>query len=333
MDFKKPDLPGRVSFSKTQEVYEVDFSDYDNDNDDVVQPTENGNANRLEEIYKLHAKPLAEPLLSSATYCCSKKCNSLSQDEPYIKCQPFNETFTDKDDESNKIIEEYRQEIAEINRKHSEERLVAESTDGKIDNTIRSQQQHELKPPTDWNNKDMSKKTIENKSSSIYNAADFAADTSKDSAIIQNYLKVTNQNQIKKKGNCVVKKEMNRNRGGTSAKPPTKPAQQPSKTSVINVREEKRLNEFQLDKVESWMSIHEFDKGDDAAYNQAWRETPQSKTDDEGNFSFEDQLDGESTYDEIVSVIKEIDQDQKHQNIIHPYGWHFSFSIQNIRFY
>lgn len=166
--------------------------------------------------------------------------------------------------------------------------------------------------------------------------------------IISNYLKVTNQekfllNQTNKKklGKSNKLSKDNKNRPITGSKP-VKPISISNRIVGINSKskgfctttsqqEETSLNEFQIDKVESWMSVNEFneqedkDKCDSAiiagsslqdvekelAYNQTWRETPSSKTDDEGNFSFEDQLECESTYDEIVSVIKEIDE-QKH---------------------
>lgn len=50
-------------------------------------------------------------------------------------------------------------------------------------------------------------------------------------------------------------------------------------------------------------------------YNKEWRDTPSTKTDDEGNFSLEEANDCYSnestTYDELVSIIKEIEADKK----------------------
>lgn len=98
--------------------------------------------------------------------------------------------------------------------------------------------------------------------------------------------------------------------------------------SVGYIRQDSNLDEFQMDKVVSWMSINEdsFSEqgvGDSAnknpidsnsmikTYNKQWCETVTSKTDDEGHFSQEDQRDSDSTYDEIVSVIKEIEKDKQ----------------------
>lgn len=98
--------------------------------------------------------------------------------------------------------------------------------------------------------------------------------------------------------------------------------------SVGYIRQDSNLDEFQMDKVVSWMSINEdnFSEqgvGDSASknpidcnsmvktYNKQWCETATSKTDDEGHFSQEDQRDSDSTYDEIVSVIKEIEKDKQ----------------------
>lgn len=90
-----------------------------------------------------------------------------------------------------------------------------------------------------------------------------------------------------------------------------------------------KLNEFHIDKVESWMSTHHEDTFSDTAlstsrkskfggsstnleYKKAWRETPTSnKTDDEGNFSLDDQLDSnsvdDSSYGEIELVLKKME--------------------------
>lgn len=104
--------------------------------------------------------------------------------------------------------------------------------------------------------------------------------------------------------------------------------------SVSNLKEENTLRDFQMemDKVDSWMSMHsnKDQMGDSmrtlmlmkrpqsshqGQYNKEWRDTPSTKTDDEGNFSLEEANDCYSnestTYDELVSIIKEIEADKK----------------------
>lgn len=100
--------------------------------------------------------------------------------------------------------------------------------------------------------------------------------------------------------------------------------------SVSNLKEENHLRDFQMDKVDSWMSINKEQEVDSMRtlmlmkrpqsshvqqYNKEWRDTPSSKTDDEGNFSLEEANDcfsnESTTYDELVSIIKEIEADKK----------------------
>lgn len=109
--------------------------------------------------------------------------------------------------------------------------------------------------------------------------------------------------------------------------------------SIPSLRDTDRttIDEFEIDKVVSWMSIHD-DFSDTTSVNNVevstmkrneWRSkvataassaTAKSMTtttssklrggDDEGNFSIEDGPDTDSPYEEIVSVIKEIEDDK-----------------------
>lgn len=115
--------------------------------------------------------------------------------------------------------------------------------------------------------------------------------------------------------------------------PPLQPKMRKSK-SVSSLKEDNILRDFQIDKVDSWMSMHSNKNKDQVEdsmrtlmlmkrpqsshqvqYNKEWRDTPSTKTDDEGNFSLEEANDCYSnestTYDELVSIIKEIEADKK----------------------
>lgn len=102
--------------------------------------------------------------------------------------------------------------------------------------------------------------------------------------------------------------------------------------SVCSLKED--LQDYEIDVVDSWMSInsgggraneHKMDRmrtlmlmkrpqSSHVSYNKEWRDTPTSRTDDEGNFSLEeanDCISNESTtYEELVSIIKEIEADK-----------------------
>ncbi|GAB0097121.1 Centrosomal protein of 131 kDa [Sergentomyia squamirostris] len=159
----------------------------------------------------------------------------------------------------------------------------------------------------------------------------------KTNEVIANYLRVSSSEQSDvtpipprrpasstRKGKSLREARKAKSALGSSSKPPPKPKtseKAPLKRSksipILRDTERAALDEFQIDKVESWMSIHNSGYGKKTTfveYNREWRDTPSSKTDDEGNFSLEepgDSFSTESTYDEIVSIIKEIDADKR----------------------
>ncbi|XP_063708686.1 centrosomal protein of 131 kDa [Culicoides brevitarsis] len=96
--------------------------------------------------------------------------------------------------------------------------------------------------------------------------------------------------------------------------------------SVPALREDRGIDEFEIDKVVSWMSIHDSDAFSDTASllggtnntsdtkslnlrTNAWQKAT-GRSEDEGNYSTEDGLDTDSPYEEIVSVIKEIEDEK-----------------------
>ncbi|XP_065719115.2 centrosomal protein of 131 kDa isoform X2 [Drosophila suzukii] len=85
--------------------------------------------------------------------------------------------------------------------------------------------------------------------------------------------------------------------------------------SVGNLREERKLSEYNLDKVDSWMSIQD-QKQYDHKHKPGLEDLDEGQDNDTASQmslkSNEDSRD--STYDEIVSVIKEIEEDKKRDN-------------------
>lgn len=153
------------------------------------------------------------------------------------------------------------------------------------------------------------------------------------STVINNYLKITNQKSscngtkpssatiklktTKKLANTSNRKIKSAQATGTSTGTgiDTKSTTTNRLTKAKSVGHLQRvtdikLNEFQIDKVESWMSTHEdtfsdtglnsyrkygkFGSSSNLDYKKTWRETPTSKTDDEGNYSLDDQVDNTS---------------------------------------
>lgn len=84
--------------------------------------------------------------------------------------------------------------------------------------------------------------------------------------------------------------------------------------SVGNLREERKLSEYNLDKVDSWMSMQE-QKQALAQFEELHKQGLDEMDDSASQLSIKSNEDSrDSTYDEIVSVIKEIEEDKKRDN-------------------
>lgn len=342
---EKPDLPGRVSFSKS-DVYEIDFSDYDNDDELLANYSNSTNKTSLTKLIRSPTSVQANPEhCEPHDYCCSLKCNAMDcridEDDSVVTDDAVN--GIKKDDVvdqiiGNTVIEDYKKEIESLNLKHGNN--VAEK-DGPSDNitslptitdvprlNLNRLSENAQPSPTDTDKySDKGGKFNNGTSVNVLNLKPLnnnggnSEHDAKPNEIIKNYLKVTNRNenyvQSPSKQNNLTKVTKT-----VKVTKKTKQAPAPLEKNKPKPKVGDKLDEFQMEKVESWMSIHEkrfsdskFDVGDlGGAYNNDWRETPNSKTDDEGNFSFEDPIDDisneESNYDDIVSVIKEIDEEK-----------------------
>lgn len=349
---EKPDLPGRVSFSKN-DVYEIDFSDYENE-DDILANYSSAPANRPNKVARPPTTINSQkeiPEHKSQSFCCSLKCNSMSCtiDESDTASNDKNSLKDENPvhEESSAVIEEYKREIESLNRKHENEIAEKEET---IDTGSFSPTQRNLtltkidvprlqfthlnentNSPTEnvGSTKKYNEKTAYNNSKSVnvinlkpLNNDGISENNTKSTSneIINNYLKATNQNEIYAQSTS-KQNNLSKTPKATKLSKKTKPSPSDKTITKLKPKIGDKIDEFQIEKVESWMSIHEksfsngkCDMAESGAYNNEWRETPNSKTDDEGNFSFEDHIDDvsneESNYDEIVSVIKEIDEEK-----------------------
>lgn len=347
---KKPDLPGRVSFS-TSDVFELDFSDADGDQTPRIlesgPPADSIHTTTLNNGKtdgRMSAEATADPLPAQAlrnecnnrtsTACCSLNCNNLSaiqkpdhtSPKKVDNCTPAEAECRDESDE---IIAEYKREIAKLNRNH-EQSIAGICSDNLSANGVQLAQK--VINTSDATELPISKHTkqVENVSPVVDNR--ISIDSS--SVVINNYLKtakelpaiVNTTATIKppKKSSNIIASNNNTLPPKNNSKPKPKVV---SAAAAKSQREDSRLNEFQLDKVESWMSIHQF--SDDATAKDALhttkdlvstapaypvssvrRDTPNSKTDDEGMYSYDEQPDGDgsSTYEEIASVLREIEE-------------------------
>ncbi|XP_068146347.1 centrosomal protein of 131 kDa isoform X2 [Drosophila tropicalis] len=149
--------------------------------------------------------------------------------------------------------------------------------------------------------------------------------SSSSDSVINNYLKVASAPPFvgKKKENVKpVSAELSANRNA-KIKPfrnslshsNTSPGKLKKAISVGSLREERKLSEYNLDKVDSWMSMQE-QKQALAQFAELHKQGLDEANQDPDNDSASNEEDSrDSTYDEIVSVIKEIEEDKKRDNL------------------
>ncbi|XP_039443826.1 centrosomal protein of 131 kDa [Culex pipiens pallens] len=132
---KKLDLPGRVSFS-SNDPYEIDYSDYE-DNEFTMAKQELLRGDGVYDARKFQEPLPAEPPkprfnlvkfeeeLTSSGYETKE-----DKSEKFVKFDATPDLFCDETD-SNKIIEEYKKEIEDINRRRDMELKLVQSENGK----------------------------------------------------------------------------------------------------------------------------------------------------------------------------------------------------------
>lgn len=367
----------------------------------VSSPSSSGGSSdddRTTEIDSGPAKMVA--INDEYKYCCSLKCNDrncLNESAAYVSVQQpattkmplLNAAHADTNggiDNSEKIIEEYKREIENINRRHELElkwsgnrplphadypngsneapQIIANDENNIVIVSSNAEPTNEFSEKEQlasdyWSSPDTANSPVANskRTVSTSNASEDSPTRDSTSTVINNYLKTKNSaNNAPPKATSTTSIIL-RTTSATKKTPPSqssngigngrkiKSAQcgavsksgQHSKLSKArsisclqkNANDVTKLNEFHIDKVESWMSTHHEDTFSDTAlstsrknkfggsstnleYKKAWRETPTSnKTDDEGNFSLDDQLDSNSVDDsscgEIELVLKKME--------------------------
>lgn len=375
-------MPGRVSFSKN-DVYEIDFSDYENETDSgrsvdkSADSKSNAEQNELSSQSPVNNETNKMNDKKSNQYCCDLKCNTMacSSEDDIVNKVPYDPKKFQDIDESNEIIKEYQKSIENINRQYqidndkrsanlfSDIKLPFENisddlktyqskkTEKLPENSIEMDDKHvhesadveadQILNETTWFNLP-TQTSNRNEEQHRPNTNDSIASASKDSynsEVISNYMK-----EKSKKINVKSKKQQNiNNNNNCSTQPPTSSRKlkttmnrningQNNKTAVkskVNHREESNIGEFQIDKVESWMSLHEKNFGkassnnkldryvdnDDSSNSVDWSlKTPRKSIDEDDHFFIVDEDNvsiEESPYKEIVSIIKEIDEQKQ----------------------
>lgn len=375
-DSTKPDLPGRVSFSKN-EVYEIDFSDYENETDTGRSMLDKSNESKPnEETKSLSQSPQKNEINDNKPnqFCCELKCNTMACSTDIPDKEPYDAAKFQDIDESSQIIEEYKKSIENINRQYQfDSKRSAITTDissklpfQNISDDLKTYQSKEtiilpensnddehihesaeveadqklneeiwFNVPSSNHHGDQALTLLDHRPNTTNSNASASKDSYKSSEVISNYLKETNKkinvkprkqntnnNSTQTPTSSRKVKSMNRIISGQNGKPTIK-------AKVNNHREESNIGEFQIDKVESWMSLHEknfgkisdskldrYDNDDKDNSSVDWSlKTPRKSIDEDDQFFIDESIENgsmeESPYDEIVSIIKEIDEQKQ----------------------
>lgn len=376
------------------------FVDDENEKINISSKSSSGGSSDEEKMFDNNSGAAKTTIISKNEddkFCCSlKSCNNINGSNGNSEYVPLissaqttasnTVTFADTResiDNSEKIIEEYKREIQNINRRHelelkwsgnkpmadaeylidtNEAHIIGNNENGNMIYSTAAQPLNEFddkeRSASDyWSSPDATNSPVSNSrhTASISNASEDSPTRDSTSTVINNYLKTktiavnaapkaTSTTSIKLRTSSVKKKPLafqSSNANGRKIKSAQsgavgKSAQNSKLTKARsisclqnNTNDVAKLNEFHIDKVESWMSTHHEDTFSDTGlstsrkgklggssanleYKKAWRETPTSnKTDDEGNFSLDDQLDtnsvDDSSYGEIELVLKKME--------------------------
>lgn len=357
----KPDLPGRVSFS-SNDIFEIDYSDYSDDSNHSASVVDRGITKKYVRFEVAKANP-------------PESLKEVTEEEEEPTMDYRNLTFAPADS-SSKIIEEYKREILDLNRKHEEEmnklgngvlffnenNLVTEDSVDSSKNPVIENYFEVIKEDLEEDfeiqdndenipySKDIELQTDSPKPVSLKVSDTCTWDNGQKSDLKQSEsseeiedeeekpppVSTKDKKKVPQKPLKTPLKDPQRKPKTTGKFPQTPDTAKKPKRPLSKSKEESTLGEFQMDKVDSWMSRErerEREKEKDemrtlmlmkrhqhssSEYSKDWRDTPSSKTDDEGNFSLEEANDcfsnESTTYDEMVSIIKEIEADKRKTN-------------------
>jgi hypothetical protein len=294
-------------------VYEIDYSDYDDQ--ETVSSQASGNLEKLNKSLTSVGEPTTkmEPMASNVNgkpyikeHYMSNSDNELDEID-----YRYHSKSNDKSLKINQIIEEYKMEVGTINHhrhhhamdsnqlnnskaKHSVASKLNQSTNPVIKNYLKAKEQ-DVGPLNDnYNNNTRVSITTSNK-------------------------KLNDLSKKSKNLKDMTKPKLSNSLGYSSLKtPPTKPmmpllsamttdkTKKPKTPSMYATRQDSNLDEFQIEKVVSWMTVNE-ENFSEFEFSMA------TQTNDNKSSSMAKGKSDEhdSTYQEIADIIKEIEHDRK----------------------
>lgn len=292
-------------------MYEIDYSDYDD------QETESSQASgNLEKLNKSLAN-VGEPTKTEPT---ENNMNGKSYIKEHYMSNSDNELdeidyryhpkSNDKSSKINQIIEDYKIEVGTINHhrhhhamdssqlnnsktKHSVASKLNQSTNPVIKNYLKAKEQ-DVGPLNDnYNNNRVSITTSNKKLNDLSKKSKNLKDMTKP--------KLSNSLGFSSLKTPPTKSMMSQSASIDKTKKPKSPS-----TSSLYARQDSNLDEFQIEKVVSWMTVNEenFSEYEFSMATQA--NNNKSLSMEKGKSDEHD-----STYQDIVDIIKEIEHDRK----------------------
>ena len=303
------------STNSTNDVYEIDYSDYDD------QETESSQASgNLEKLNKSSAsaeqktEPMSEMVnnMNGKQYIKEHYMSNSDNELDEIDYR-YQSKANDKSLKINQIIEDYKNEVGSINhhRQHAinpsnqlnnskEKPSVAsklnQSTNPVIKNYLKAKEQDvgTLNVADNFNNNRISINTSNKKLN----------DLSKKSKNFKDLTKPKLSNSIAYSSvKTPPTKPMHHQPPPHSTIDKTKKPKSPS-TSSMYARQDSNLDEFQIEKVVSWMSVNE-ENFSEFEFNMA------GHVSDIKSVEKRKSNEHDSTYQEIADIIKEIEHDRK----------------------
>ncbi|XP_070501319.1 centrosomal protein of 131 kDa isoform X2 [Chironomus tepperi] len=316
---KKLDLPGRVSFS-TNDVYEIDYSDTESSqtSGNVEKLNKSLDEQQIQQNHRHHQE--------------DDKVTSFSNTKRYVK-EHYMESNSDneldeldyryrKENEKsfklNQIIDDYKTEVATINHRMTDKATTVSTAATQLNN-LRNKQQI-IDSNGNKLNQSMNpviKKYLkakeqeigtsnENYNNSVSNNRKIN-DLSKKSKNLKDLTKPTKHSNTFGKASSATTGHNRTSNGDKMKKPPKSPS-----TGLYGhqQRQDSTLDEFQIEKVVSWMSVNE-DNFSELDFNIIGGGSGIGTCHINDNNKEVEKGKDESTYQEIVSFIKEIEHDRK----------------------
>ncbi|XP_055906450.1 centrosomal protein of 131 kDa isoform X2 [Eupeodes corollae] len=347
---KKPDLPGRVSFSKASDnTQDLDaLSDCDNDKQSYFYGSKK--SVHFGSSSEVQAETFEYPKCPSENCSCSTRSSSTASahDSPK-KCELPHSSSTSPEKSKNResesesdVIRQYKNVIGEQSsecssivknilqdlepKQHCQLNNMEPLPLPSLGHYAQLEKQNNFAEVNSKNSTiEMYKQTKRNLVLPITAVSVPAAPSSE--SVINNYLKVTASPIVttKKRSNnrppSATKERRSKSASGAEKSLSSHVGGVKHKRGFGPYREDSNLDEFQLDKVDSWMSAQVTQQervvsGDLEKFSKDSIDGDEdSSTQDSSQISKSDEnSQDDSTYEEIVSVIKEIEEDKKKDN-------------------